>query len=155
MKRCSVKSILFPAVVVAVSWFMAAVPALAEVVRLGIVSEPSLRTEADLLFAELSDLDVELLERDAIDRVLGEQALQAGAMTRDQALRVGQLLKADGLLLMAGGTNDSLTARLVAVDPGVVVWFAEMTKKPTSRDAPPLAEQRWRPGSLRSCRSWR
>ena len=92
--------------------------------RLGIISEPVLRAEADLLTVELGKLDVALLERGEINRVLAEQALQLGDRTRDKVLRVGRLLGADGLLFLddAPGKKEEIQVRLVAVDPGVIVW---------------------------------
>jgi hypothetical protein len=91
--------------------------------RLAVLStDPQLASAADLLTVELSkNPAVTLLERDQIEKVYHEQSLSAG--NRD-FLKLGQLLGADGLLLLdlrTEGTNQFVEARLVAVKPGVVL----------------------------------
>ena len=91
--------------------------------RLAIIAEqPSAPTAADLLTAELSAKQgVQLLERNEINKVYQEQGLSAG---NKDYLKLGQVLGADGLLLLsslAEGTNQFLQTRLVAVGPGVVI----------------------------------
>jgi hypothetical protein len=93
--------------------------------RLALVAEePSLATAVDVLTAELSHrAGVQLFEREEINRVYSEQ--QLSAMNRDY-LKLGQILGADGLLLlgtMREGTNQFLTTRLVATRPGVVISY--------------------------------
>src|ERR1700733_11113704 len=76
----------------------------------------------DILTAELSNrTNLQLLERSEINKVYQEQNLSAG---NQDYVKLGQILGADGLLLMSGGkegTNESLNVRLVAVKPGVVL----------------------------------
>src|SRR6266542_6253677 len=93
-------------------------------IRLAIVAEDkSLAPALDLLTAELStNSQLALLERAQIDKVLAEQALSA-ATGRD-VLKLGEVLGADGLLLLQKvkeGTNQFLASRLLAVKPGVVI----------------------------------
>ena len=92
--------------------------------RLAILSDAHTRTQADLLLLELQKDACELVERDQVERVVREQALPA-TLNRAAGQRIGRLLKADGLVLLAGGENKPVTVRLVAVAPGVVTWHAE------------------------------
>ncbi|MEI6074388.1 MAG: hypothetical protein WCS94_02365 [Verrucomicrobiota bacterium] len=92
-------------------------------VRLAIISEsPDALTVADVLTAQLTGhKDLQLLERNEIDKVYHEQSLSAG--NRDY-LKLGKILGADGLLLFEviktkQATN--LMTRLIAVKPGVVL----------------------------------
>jgi hypothetical protein len=113
--------------------------------RIGILSDAGARTEADLLMIELQKAKCELVERDEINKVLGEQTWQS-ILSRAGSQRIGRLLKADGLVLVTStkpgqmhfqsaliegstqllttDTNQTLTVRLVAVAPGVVTWHA-------------------------------
>ncbi|HAO79596.1 MAG TPA: hypothetical protein DCQ92_11595, partial [Verrucomicrobia subdivision 3 bacterium] len=91
--------------------------------RLALVSEsPEASTVADVLTAELSSRKgLQLLERNEIEKVYREQSLSAG---NKDYLKLGQVLGADGLLLLDivnEGTNQSLNIRLMAVKPGVVL----------------------------------
>jgi hypothetical protein len=95
---------------------------------LAIINKAEQRAQAaanlapDLLTAELSKRDgLQLLERTEIERLYREQALSRG---NQDFLKLGQLLGADGLLLLqpiSEGTNQFLAVRLVAVKPGVVL----------------------------------
>jgi hypothetical protein len=92
-------------------------------VRLAIVGGGERPTAAaDLLTVELTKrADVQLLERNEIEKVYREQALAAA--NRDY-VKLGQVLGADGLLLvevMPQGTSQFLVARLVATKPGVII----------------------------------
>lgn len=103
-------------------------------VRLAIVPEtPDSRAIADFLTAELSNNGrVQLLERADVERVYHEQGLSA---VNQNYLKLGQILGADGLLLLefAPNTNQiaaipmaqedprTLNVRLIAVKPGVVL----------------------------------
>ncbi len=116
---------------IGVLWFACAglLPA-AEPVRLAIVAEDTLLSQPlDLLTAEFStNSQLALLERAQIDKVLSEQGLSA-ANGRD-SLRLGQMLGADGLLLLetvSEGTNHFLASRLLAVKPGVVIDAARIS----------------------------
>lgn len=92
-------------------------------VRLAIISESSdALAAADVLTAQLTGhKNLQLLERNEIDKVYREQGLSVG--NRDY-LKLGKILGADGLLLFEvvktkQATN--LMARLIAVKPGVVL----------------------------------
>jgi Ca2+-binding EF-hand superfamily protein len=94
-----------------------------EPVRLALISETDEASAAsDILTAQLSgNPKIQLLERNEIEKVYREQGLSTG--NRDY-LKLGQILGADGLLLFdvdrtPQATN--LTARLIAVKPGVVL----------------------------------
>ena len=77
----------------------------------------------DLLTVELSQRkDIILLERNEIEKVIREQKLTAGGLTDRDALKLGQILGADGILALEtakAGTNAILNAQLIAVKPGV------------------------------------
>jgi hypothetical protein len=94
-----------------------------EPVRLALVPETDeLASACDVLTAQLSTSGkVQLLERAEVEKVYREQGLSAAH--RDD-LKLGRILGADGLLLLdvlrtPQATN--LTARLVAVKPGVIL----------------------------------
>jgi len=102
-------------------------------VKLAIITEAAeFARVADLLTAELSrDGRIALVERTEIERVLREQALSA---TGRDYLKLGQLLKADGLLIaerFTQGGVEQLGLRLVAVRPGVVLG---VVRAPQSAD---------------------
>jgi hypothetical protein len=92
-------------------------------VRLALIAETDEAAVAsDVLTAELSgNKKLQLLERNEIEKVYREQDLSAG---NKDYLKLGQILGADGLLLMdtaKEGTNQFLNVRLIAVKPGVVL----------------------------------
>jgi TolB-like protein len=92
-------------------------------VRLALIAESDAAASvADVLTAELSSQkNLQLLERNEIEKVYREQGLSA---RNKDYLKLGQILGADGLLLMdtaQEGTNQFLNVRLVAVRPGVVL----------------------------------
>ena len=92
-------------------------------VRLALIAETGeASTAADVLTAQLSgNPKVQLLERNEIEKVYREQELSAA---NKDYLKLGQILGADGLLLLETakeGTNQFLQARLVTVKPGVVL----------------------------------
>ena len=98
-------------------------PGVGAAIRLAVVPESNLvRPAADLVTVALSAQDqVQLVERAELDKVMGEQAVAAGS--RDY-LKLGQILGADGVLLLGvtgAGTNQVLDLRLMAVKPGVVL----------------------------------
>lgn len=93
-------------------------------VRLAVIGEdPSLGVLRELLTVELSQqAHITLLERSEIDRVYREQGLSAANL---DYIKLGQLLGADGLLLLelsTAGVETLLSVRLVAVGPGVIVY---------------------------------
>ena len=92
-------------------------------VRLALISEnDQAATAADVLTVQFShDSKIQLLERAQIARVYSEQGL---SKANTDYLKLGQILGADGLLLLqtaTEGTNQFLNIRLVAVKPGVVL----------------------------------
>ena len=92
-------------------------------IRLAIVPESTeLATAADCLTVDLSKRDgLQLLERSEIEKVRREQALAATGLND---LKLGQILGADGVLILEAGkgeTNTLLSVRLVAVKPGVLL----------------------------------
>jgi hypothetical protein len=94
-----------------------------ESVRLALISESDEASAVvDILTAELSNnKNLQLLERAEIEKVYQEQGMSAG---NKDYLKLGQILGADGLLLMETvkeGTNQYLNMRLVAVKPGVAL----------------------------------
>ena len=109
-------------------------------VRLAIVSESNeSAAAADLLTVEFSrQPNLQLLERAQIEKINREQSLSGG--NRDY-LKLGQLLGADGLLLLETGreaTNDWLRIQLLAVKPGVLL-SSERYPWPISNLAPWVA----------------
>jgi hypothetical protein len=92
-----------------------------------VVTAPAIQPAAALLVAELSGkAGLALLERTEVERILREQQLTAGNLT--EATKLGQLLGADGLLLLDLGKENErslLSARLLAVKPGVLLRTAQ------------------------------
>ena len=91
--------------------------------RLALISETDQAASAvDILTAQFSnDPKIQLLERNQIDKAYREQGLSAAST---DYLKLGQILGADGLLLLqtaTEGTNQFLNVRLVAIKPGVVL----------------------------------
>src|SRR5687767_1984848 len=104
-------------------WLIALLPmaAMAEV-RLAIISEAAVNPAAELLAVELSRQPVVLLERAEIDRVFAEH--QLGTRGLAEAVQVGRLLRADGVLVfsqISQSRGNFLACRLVAVATGVVL----------------------------------
>jgi curli biogenesis system outer membrane secretion channel CsgG len=103
--------------------------------RLALVAESAeASAAADVLTAELSiRKNLQLLERNEIEKVYREQGLAAG---NKDYLKLGQMLGADGLLLLkkdADAAGEFLRVQLVAVKPGVVLSserFAWPVKNP-------------------------
>jgi hypothetical protein len=92
-------------------------------VRLALIAETGdASTVADILTAQLSkDPQIQLLERDEIEKVYREQGLSAA---NKDYLKLGRILGADGLLLfnvVRTPQTTNFTARLIAVKPGVVL----------------------------------
>ena len=92
-------------------------------VRLALIAENDEASAAsDVLTAQLSgNPNLQLLERNEIEKVYREQGLSAG---NKDYLKLGQVLGADGLLALQPlneGTNRYLSVQLVAIRPGVVL----------------------------------
>ncbi len=97
--------------------------------RLAILAlQPELRSLADLLLVTLTgQRKLELIERLELERILKEQQLGAGQIK--DYVKLGQLLRADGLLILESSGekgNQMLSTRLVATGPGVVLDEIEM-----------------------------
>ncbi|MDR3460077.1 MAG: ankyrin repeat domain-containing protein [Verrucomicrobiae bacterium] len=110
-------------VLAVVSMFLQPPTQAAESARLAIISESGETLAlADVLTAELSSrTTLHLLERNEIEKAGHELGLSAG---NKGDLKLGQLLGADGLLLLDAsqeGGDRFLNIRLVAVKPGVVL----------------------------------
>lgn len=84
----------------------------------------------DLLTVKLSSLPgIELVERHEMDRLLKEMILAANQSSAQKAVRAGQLLRADLLLMgnwLRTETNNLIAARLVDARTGIILDF--MTK---------------------------
>ena len=92
-------------------------------VRLALIAETGEASAAsDVLTAQLTgNQKVQLLERNDIEKVYREQELSAA---NQDYLKLGRILGADGLLLfdvVRTPQTTNLTARLIAVKPGVVL----------------------------------
>ena len=94
--------------------------------RIAVIGDEATAVAADLAFDALSKSDRwELVERQRLDAVLKEQKLAASGWTAAAALKLGQLVKADGVLLLVGQAakdKQTMAVRLVAVNPGVILW---------------------------------
>jgi len=102
-----------------------------EPVRIAMASDPSLANLVDIVTADLStNNNLAVLDRAALDKVGAEQALQKAVGTRDYT-GLG-ILPADGLILLrsAGGGESGVYARLVAVQPGVVLREVALPETP-------------------------
>ncbi|MCL4180846.1 MAG: hypothetical protein KJ072_24250, partial [Verrucomicrobia bacterium] len=88
--------------------------------------EPVTRETVDLLTALLTnEPDLDLVERQSLDRVLAEIHLALSGLVRaNDAVRVGHLLQADWFLLgsvVAAGGNSTVIARVVDARTGVLI----------------------------------
>ncbi len=92
---------------------------------IAVIGEPSLRDQSALMTAVLSGENaVTLVEREEMERILDEQKWDAAGLTRTNAMQLGQLLRADGLLLMRSSPGlpaGGIELRLVSVRPGIVL----------------------------------
>lgn len=94
--------------------------------RVAIVSTPSARAASDVLTPTLSkQAGVVLLERDQIGAAFKELSLAASGITDRDGLRLGELLKADVVILLSveetGPNEGLLNAKAVAVKNGVIL----------------------------------
>lgn len=99
-------------------------------VRLAIVSqEADLAPAVDILTAAFSQNGgVALLERSQINKVIEEQGLAATTSNNKDFLKIGDILGADGLLILTledNGGQRVVLCRLVAVKPGVQLEVSE------------------------------
>jgi hypothetical protein len=96
-----------------------------------VASSPLSATAADLLTVELSrNPNLKLFERAEIDKVLREQGLSA---TGHDALQLGRLIGAEGLLIVDSGEAEKkewVQVRLVAVRSGVLLSNERMPWPP-------------------------
>jgi len=95
--------------------------------RLAVVADPEAARLADQMTVALSKRqDVVLLDRDEMGRILREQQTQLEGLGFQETLRLGRLMKADGLLVISATADKQLMfARLIAEDPGVILWSWE------------------------------
>ena len=120
-----------------------------EPVRLAISGDPAFTKEADLLTVELSkSKEIALLERQSILKIADEHSLHAGKAGDD--IKLGQLLGADGLLILSSVEVDGrklLSARLVAVHLGVVIdeWSSPPYEADEGRAMPLFFSRRIEP----------
>lgn len=97
-------------------------------VRVAIISEPDVSASMpDLLTAELSRRpDIQLLERAQIEKIYREQGLSAA---NQDFLKLGQILGADGLLLLTRCLNRNIST------PLIVPLRFDLAREPKSSDA--------------------
>ncbi len=94
-----------------------------EGVRLAIIGGPELEKESLLLSVSLSaNANLEIVERSEIAKVFAEQSLERQGFTARDGIRLGALLKADGLVLMER-SQEEIRLRIVAVNSGAIVAF--------------------------------
>jgi len=93
--------------------------------HVAVIGESSLRDSSALLVTALTEGDaVTLVEREELARVFDEWKVNAQGLSTADAVKIGRLLRADGFLLVqkpAGLPTGSVSLRLVAVRPGIVV----------------------------------
>ena len=113
-------------------------------VRLAVIAEGAsadCRNLADLLQADLSNRDgIEMVEREEIDRVLAEQAISAaGLVAASERVRLGQVLRAKGLLFVGEETssNQVFRLRLVETTRGILAGYVVL---PVSGSLKPLVQ---------------
>ena len=98
-----------------------------EAVRIAILNASSSDELEPLLTAILSKTEgIALVERTEVERILQEHALSKAGDLKEQ-LSIASLLHANGLLILGNETVDKteiVTARLTAVEPGVVIGSA-------------------------------
>lgn len=92
---------------------------------IAVIGEASLRDQSALLITSLAkNHTVTFVEREELERVLEEQKLDAQGLTSSNSIHIGQLLHADGLLIMRKSRatpSRGIDLRLVAVRPGIVL----------------------------------
>ena len=114
---------LLPCVLLALLWLSG--PVLGQSVRLAVIGDPALDETAGLLAVQLSKQEgVTLLDRSNVDKILREQTLQVRGLTVPGSVKLGQLLKSDGLILLEAentGEQKLLSMRLVAVNSGAII----------------------------------
>ncbi|MFA6961370.1 MAG: hypothetical protein WC205_11515 [Opitutaceae bacterium] len=103
---------------------------------LAVWGAPDQRDATASLIAELSkrpDAYV-VLDREQIERAVGEQALQSGTLSLENIFQAGRLLGADGILWMEGAQGHGhpyTVTRMCAIKSGVVVgWQVDETPLP-------------------------
>jgi hypothetical protein len=94
--------------------------------RLAVIADAPNAAAGDLVFAELLKApELELVERAELNRIISEQKLSLAFATNPaNGGRVGELLKADALLLISArklGDKDVVETRLLRTNPGLVL----------------------------------
>ena len=113
--------------------------------QIAIINDAETGAFADQILAVLSKRsDVILLERNQIGQVLREQHANLAGMRLQDSLQLGHLMKADGLLIITARSAEKIiVARLVAVNPGVIIWSWQFTPAmPDMTKAISVIEQR-------------
>ena len=89
--------------------------------RLALLYPPEAAPLGDLLTSELSKQQgVTLLEREQIRRIFEEKSLNAAQAKQDWA-KIGELLGAEGLVILEPAENKSVSLRLVWAERGIIV----------------------------------
>ena len=89
--------------------------------RLALLYPPEAAPFGDLLTSELSKQQgVTLLEREQIRRIFEEKSLNAAQAKQDWA-KIGELLGAEGLVILEPAENKSVSLRLVWAERGIIV----------------------------------
>ena len=89
--------------------------------RLALLYPPDASALGDLLTAELSKQDgVILLEREQIRRIFEEKALNSAQAKHDWA-KIGELLGAEGLIVLESSGSKSFSFRLIWAERGIIV----------------------------------
>lgn len=97
----------------------------AETPIIAVIAEPSLRDQSAMMTTVLAThKTIKLVEREELNRIIEEQKLHAEGLSRSDAMQLGKLLNADGLLIMRkshASSRENIELRLVAVRPGIVI----------------------------------
>jgi hypothetical protein len=106
----------------------------AEPIKIAVAGDPSLANLVDAVTASLStNNDLAVLERADLDKLGAEATLQAATTTGD--LSTVSIIPADGLILLrsTGTSGAGVFARLIAVQPGVVLREVALPDDPAAR----------------------
>lgn len=113
----------------------------AEEIRLAIIAGNEHQAAADLLLAKLSaNPQMALVEREQVEKIINEQRLSAGGLTANQALTLGRILNAQGVVLfrtISSQDGSRVQAALVAVQSGAILASVDL---PRQRDVAELVE---------------
>jgi hypothetical protein len=110
---------------------------------IGLPTEQQSRNVSDLVLAQLNDAKgLEMIERQALDKVLGELQLSAAGLVRaNDAVRAGKLLRADWFLLGTPATVNGTNVAVVRIVDARTGGMRDAAMIPSSTDAQTLASQ--------------